>query len=231
MFTRPGRDWRATMMLVLAVCLAAVLATGLAVAANGGGGGKGKTHIRRGPVSLVPTTARPVGGPQHVPTNLGKLEKPRPAPSATAPAGGTVGAARTTSSVRAAAAVPPAPTITAKPTNPTYDRSATFTFKDSVAGVTFECRLDNAAFAACGTPKVYAGPLKTGSHTFRVRARNASGTSATTLYTWKVNAAPAPTIGTKPASSTAERSATFTFTDLAAGVTFECRLDGAAFAA
>jgi hypothetical protein len=50
---------------------------------------------------------------------------------------------------------------------------ARFVFTGSGAAA-FQCRLDGAAFAACGTPKSYGG-LKRGGHTFQVRAVSASG--------------------------------------------------------
>ncbi|WP_410965303.1 hypothetical protein, partial [Salmonella sp. SAL4435] len=41
-------------------------------------------------------------------------------------------------------------------------------------GVTFECRLDGDAWAACGSPLV-TGLLADGEHLARVRARDAAG--------------------------------------------------------
>jgi len=88
---------------------------------------------------------------------------------------------------------PPAPTLTSNPTNPSASASASFGFSDTEAGVTFECQLDGAGFAACTTPKAYAG-LAEGSHTFQVRAVDAaSNTSTTTSWTWTVDTQ-APTV-------------------------------------
>ncbi len=93
---------------------------------------------------------------------------------------------------------PSAPSITAKPADPTNSPSASFTYGDTDSVQKFQCSLDNAAFADCGTTNpatktpAYSG-LAAGSHTFQVRAVNANGTSSATSYTWKVDLA-APTV-------------------------------------
>jgi hypothetical protein len=85
----------------------------------------------------------------------------------------------------------PAPTISAAPSNPTAQTSASFIYTDSKPITRFECRLDSAAFATCGTTrpstKSYPGPLAPGPHTFQVRAVSGSQTSATTSYTWAID--------------------------------------------
>ncbi len=124
---------------------------------------------------------------------------------------------------------PPAPTITSSPPSSTLERTAAFAFASPLQGVTFECRLDSAAFTPCVSPKAYSG-LPLGTRTFRVRARNASGVGLTTTFRWTITTLPAPTLVAMPASPTFERSASFAFTSPVAGVTFECRLDGAVFA-
>jgi hypothetical protein len=70
--------------------------------------------------------------------------------------------------------------------------SATFTFSASEAG-SFECRLDGAPFALCGSPKSYAG-LGKGDHRFEVRAIDAAGNADATpsLHGWKIEAAARP---------------------------------------
>jgi hypothetical protein len=79
-------------------------------------------------------------------------------------------------------------------TNPAF----TFTGTDNVAVTAFDCSLDGAAWAGCTNPKSYSA-LATGSHTFKVRARDAAGntdaTPATT--TWSASGAGCPV----PASS------------------------------
>ena len=50
----------------------------------------------------------------------------------------------------------------------------TFTFSSPEPGVTFQCRLDPAAFAPCTSPMTYSG-LAPGAYTFVVRAVDATG--------------------------------------------------------
>jgi hypothetical protein len=133
--------------------------------------------------------------------------------------------------VAAAAPAVKVPTITAGPNGPTAQTSASFSFTDS-AGLTFQCSLDNAAFAACASPKAYAG-LAQGAHTFQVRARNGSGQlSAAASRSWTVDtqAPPAPQITSGPSGLVATKDATFKLADSEAGVTFLCKLDGATYA-
>ena len=91
-----------------------------------------------------------------------------------------------------AAPPPPAPTITGQPANPTNQTSATFAFTGSQSGVTFQCKLDSGAFAACTSPTTYPG-LAAGSHTFQVRAVAGGKTSGATSYTWSITGAPIDT--------------------------------------
>ncbi len=53
-------------------------------------------------------------------------------------------------------------------------RSATFLFSSSLAGSTFQCKLDKGAFKPCSSPRAYKH-LKPGPHAFRVRAVGPSG--------------------------------------------------------
>src|ERR1019366_7119370 len=131
--------------------------------------------------------------------------------------------------------VPPsAPTITSNPANPTNQTSASFSFSDTQAGVSFLCQLDGSGFSACTSPQAYAGPLSQGSHTFSVEAKDAAGNVSTApTFTWTINTTPppAPSITSNPANPTNQTSASFSFSDTQAGVTFLCQLDGSAFSA
>lgn len=49
-----------------------------------------------------------------------------------------------------------------------------FSFSSSPEGATFQCSMDGAAYSSCTSPKYY-GSLSEGSHSFRVRAVDASG--------------------------------------------------------
>ena len=136
----------------------------------------------------------------------------------------------------------PETTITGHPVATTTNPNASFSFTGSddftvPASLTFECALDGAAFAACTTPKSYSG-LAVGSHTFRVRATDAAGNvdASPASYTWEIQVeadttAPETTITGEPPATTIETSASFGFSSSETPSTFECALDGAAFAA
>ncbi|MGH2808994.1 MAG: plastocyanin/azurin family copper-binding protein, partial [Actinomycetota bacterium] len=130
---------------------------------------------------------------------------------------------------------PPVPTITSSPTNPSSSTDASFSFTDTEPGVSFECQLDGGAFTSCTSSHNYSG-LGSGSHTFGVRARDAAGnTSAAATYTWTIELGdttppPVPTITSNPTNPSSSPNASFGFTDTEPGVTFECQLDGGAFA-
>jgi sugar lactone lactonase YvrE len=130
-----------------------------------------------------------------------------------------------------AAAAPPAPVIDTGPPNPSGATTATFTFSDTQAGVTFVCQLDTAASAPCTSGITYSA-LAAGAHTFAVKAADAQGNlSPAATYTWNVTPVPAPSIDGAPGNPTTATSATFNFSDTQAGVTFVCSLDFAGYAA
>jgi hypothetical protein len=89
----------------------------------------------------------------------------------------------------------PETTLASGPEPVTTATSATFTFSASENG-SFECRLDGAPFALCGSPKSYGG-LGQGDHRFEVRAIDAAGNADATpaLHPWKIQA-PARKIAT-----------------------------------
>ena len=127
---------------------------------------------------------------------------------------------------------PPQPTITSGPTNPIASHDATFQFTDTEAGVSYLCKIDSGAYAACTSPRTY-GSLADGSHTFSVEAVDAVGNASTpSTYTWVVDTTgpPKPNI-VGPNNNNPSTSATFTITDSEANVTFRCSLDGSAYTA
>jgi hypothetical protein len=129
---------------------------------------------------------------------------------------------------------PPVVNITSGPSGNTTATSATFTYTVDDPNATVECRLDSQPFAPCTSPTTVSG-YGLGSHTFEVRATDAAGNvgSATRTFT-RVESdvtPPETTITSGPSGTIYDQpSSTFTFTSNEPGSTFECRLDGGAFA-
>jgi hypothetical protein len=232
-FQRCVRRHGRALTFVLASVLGMLLVSGAALGAQ-------SERVKGAAPSKISTYRlgkKPIGKLQHAPTNLGRLRsvtRARSAHPAARPA--TYASTAVTLSPTAAATpaaadlalAPPTPTITSAPSNPSYVTSATFRFSSSGA-TSFQCRLDSSTFwSTCTSPRTYTS-LSAGSHTFRVRARNWSGTSPERVYTWLVSRPPAPVITSGPGSTTLQRTATFAFTSVAPGATFECRLDGGSF--
>ncbi|MFL6036057.1 MAG: FG-GAP-like repeat-containing protein [Gaiellaceae bacterium] len=127
---------------------------------------------------------------------------------------------------------PPDTTIDSGPAGTVASASASFGFGASEPS-TFQCRLDGAAFAACASPKAYAG-LVDGSHTFEVRAADAAGNADATpaIRTWTVDTSPPETtVDSGPSSPTTSSDATLVFGSPDGGASFRCSLDAAEFAA
>jgi len=126
---------------------------------------------------------------------------------------------------------PPETTISSGP-GATSPESTSFAFDSSEGGSRFECSLDGAAFAACSSPAAYT--LAPGPHTFAVRAIDAVGnvdaSPASAAWTVLDTTPPQTTISSGPSGTTLEHAASFAFAASETG-TFECSLDGAAFAA
>jgi hypothetical protein len=126
----------------------------------------------------------------------------------------------------------PETTIDSGPDAVTDSGDARFAFSSDRADATFECSLDGATFAACGSPYFLEG-LTEGDHDFRVRAtrrvRAVDPTPAS--YEWKVAIPPETTITSGPASPSDSPDATVTFSADDPEATFECSLNGAAFEA
>ncbi len=113
----------------------------------------------------------------------------------------------------------PPPTILTEPANPTGVNSATFTFSDTQANVTFECSIDGLAFGPCASGVVYS-PVSAGQHSFQVRALDPNNfLSPASVYSWTVTgvAVTPPTITSGPGHITSATTATFSFTDTRGG--------------
>ena len=134
--------------------------------------------------------------------------------------------------------IDPAPetSIVSGPAGTVPSSSASFGFSSSEPGSSFRCRLDRAAWIACGSPRGYAR-LANGSHTFEVQAVDAAGNadSSPASRKWNVDVPPpdttAPTtsLGSGPSGTVTSASASFSFSSSEPGSSFECRLDGAAW--
>ena len=126
---------------------------------------------------------------------------PAPQPPAAVP---TAAAAGPTAEPTAPA--PPAlqTTITEAPASSSPLQAARFSFTANRPGASFECRLDDQAFTACASPKIYSDILA-GFHVFEVRAALPSGEreASAARHSWRIafeapavgpteNAAPAP---------------------------------------
>ena len=104
------------------------------------------------------------------------------------------------------ALIAPDTQLTSAPSGTTADSAATFAFtSDAKAPVTFECRVDAGAFAACTSPFAVTG-LANGAHTFDVRARDlssaANADSSPATASWTVDAPVQPPAQVAPAKVT-----------------------------
>ena len=120
---------------------------------------------------------------------------------------------------------------------PAADNSVTaqFSFKSSETGAAFDCSLDNAGYLPCMSGGSF-GPVGDGAHAFAVRARDRAGNvdPSPAIYAWIVDTStPDTQILGGPSGPTGATTATFTFfsPDAGGGATFQCALDGGAFAA
>jgi Ca2+-binding RTX toxin-like protein len=127
----------------------------------------------------------------------------------------------------------PETSIAAKPPALTNGTTAEFSFSASpAAGAGFECKLDAGAFAACASPKTYAGLSGNGTaagtaHTFQVRASSAGGTDPSPAsYAWTIDTVK-PTAGLTglPPDPSDGESVAFAF-GADEPATFSCRLEG-----
>ncbi len=131
------------------------------------------------------------------------------------------------------AATPPDTSITSGPSGTVTSKSASFSFTSS-GGTSFECNLDGGSFSTCSSPQSYSS-LGDGQHTFSVRAKDANGLLDPTpaSRSWTIDTtAPDTTLSGGPAqgSTVSATSATFSFSSTDGTATFECSLEGGAFA-
>jgi hypothetical protein len=127
--------------------------------------------------------------------------------------------------------VAPDTIITGGPSGATSSGSATFTFTATEAAM-FQCQLDGASWTPCTSPRMLS-PLPDGNHVFAVRACDVVGNCDPTPATraWLIDRTPPDAIitsGPPPVATTT--TATFTFVASEPGATFQCALDGGAFA-
>jgi Ca2+-binding RTX toxin-like protein len=131
--------------------------------------------------------------------------------------------------------VAPETTIASGPTGRTEESRPLFGFSSNETTAGFECRFDAEAFRACSGPGAADKPplaLANGNHTFSVRAKDGAGntdlTPASRAFSVDTTA-PQTTIKTAPAGISATATPKFEYTT-SGGLTFECRIDAAAFA-
>ena len=100
----------------------------------------------------------------------------------------TTGGSQTVTAIYAADTTPPDTVIDSNLPSLTNSDSATFTFHSTESGSTFQCKLDADAYSSCTSGKSYSSLLQ-GSHTFSVKATDASGNTDPTpaSFTWNID--------------------------------------------
>lgn len=149
---------------------------------------------------------------------------------------------------------PPETAITSKPPDPSTSPNASFSYSSSEPGSHFECKLDGGSFGSCPAGGISYSGLAEGSHSFQVRAIDASNNVDPTPagYSFSVVLSPAqagpppasgPPPGTKKAAAPPnttiakaaaklhDRTPTFRFSSNTPGAGFQCKLDRGPFKA
>ena len=136
---------------------------------------------------------------------------------------------------------PPTTTIDTHPADPSSGGSVSFAYHASESGASFECSLAAGSgpdsFSACpSSGRTYAG-LANGAYAFKVRATDLAGNQGVAAsFEWTVNNSladttpPQTTIVSKPPDPSDSSTASFTYQSNEPGSSFECELDGGAFA-
>jgi VCBS repeat-containing protein len=118
--------------------------------------------------------------------------------------------------------------VTSQPAASTSDRRPELVFGSASAGASFECSLDDSAFAPCTSPFRPASDLADGEHTLRVRAISRSGdpdpTPAVITFTVDTVKPAAPSDMAGPPEESSSTTQTFVFGGEAAA-SFVCALD------
>ena len=135
-----------------------------------------------------------------------------------------------------AVVLPPNTAIVSAPVHDTQEADATFTFTGSSTSATFECSLNDSAWAGCSSPQGYQDLLP-GLYVFKVRSIiDGIVDPSPAIHAWRVRPAAetdAPDTeftGTPPVTTT-NTTATFRFAASELGAEYTCSLDGAPFTA
>lgn len=120
------------------------------------------------------------------------------------------------------------------PSGPTNNASPSFGFSPE-SGSSVVCSIDQGtpSFGACSGPTSHgpASPLPDGAYTFRVRATDAAGNTATATRSFTVDTTPpSTTIDSGPTGLTNDPTPTFGFSASEGGSSFQCRVDSDPFA-
>ena len=126
---------------------------------------------------------------------------------------------------------PPTVGIDTTPNSPTANTNAQFTYHSSEGGSTFVCQIDAAVASPCGSN--YSQTVTNGDHTFSVWATDPAGNQSTVpaTFSWTVDTTPPVVhINSGPSGFVHVTSASFSFDSPDSGATFQCHLDGTAYA-
>lgn len=125
---------------------------------------------------------------------------------------------------------PPETQLLSRPDSPSSQTSPQFSFGASEEGVSYQCSLGSAAFAACSNPLTLTG-LAEGRYTLQVRAVDSAGNVDPTpaSHTWDVDLTPPETTVNLRQASQSGAEASFEFSSSDPTVSFECRLNESPF--